>query len=320
MRYNGPMNHTGSTNVTPHRPDARWPLSLAPWLAVACALALYALTAAPWLTWANDGADGGDLVTAAMVGGVPHPSGYPTYCLLGRLFALLPLGSVAHRFNLFSAVAAAGAVGMVSLCALQVLERSGPSLARALIALGVALAAAAAPALWSQATISEVYALNALFFAALLYIALRRPTSPWVWAAGGALLGLGLGNHLTLIFVAPALAILLAPVAERRRIAAGAAGLLLGLSVYLYIPLAARADPPVNWGNPRTWQGFWWLVSGQAYHGYAFSLPLRYLPARLGAWLRLIANQYTFLGLALALNGLWSWIENGARLSSASGA
>ncbi len=303
---------------------ALFSLRMLPWFAAACALALYASTAAPWLTWANDGADGGDLIAAAMVGGVPHPSGYPTYCLLSRLFALLPMGSIAHRFNLFSAVMAAGAVALFSLCAVQMLDaaRDGPepgeeSKIQVIIALGAALAVACAPTLWSQATISEVYALNVFFFAALLYIALRvargASTSAAAWGACGALLGIGLGNHLTLIFVLPALLILLSPVANRRHILASLIGLLVGLMVYIYLPLAARSDPPINWGNPRTWQGFWWVVSGQVYHGYAFSLPLHYLPSRLGAWLRLVADQYTLLGLALALNGLWSYFEKGPR-------
>ena len=46
------------------------------------ALALYARTLAPGLTWAHHGADGGDLLAAALTHGVPHPSGYPAYQLL----------------------------------------------------------------------------------------------------------------------------------------------------------------------------------------------------------------------------------------------
>ena len=53
---------------------------------------VYWRTLAPGLTWANDGADGGDLITAAATGGVPHPGGYPLYILLARLFQFLPAG------------------------------------------------------------------------------------------------------------------------------------------------------------------------------------------------------------------------------------
>lgn len=290
------------------------------WLALwagGAALWLYARTAAPWLTWAHDGADGGDLIAAAMTWGVPHPSGYPTYCLLGRLYALLPLGNIARRFNLFSAASAALAIALLSLAIERALRRSvGRARWReACIALIIAWAAACAPLFWSQAIIAEVYALNACFFAALLYIAQR---DDWLehsnaWATLGVLLGLGLGAHLTLALAAPGLAIMIWSRITRRRLVAGALGALLGLGVYLYLPLAARSDPPINWGNPRTWDAFGWLVSGRLYHGYALALPWSALPARLAAWAQLWGQQYGWLGLAMSLLGLASWRRSGWR-------
>lgn len=287
-----------------------------PLVAGALALWLYAATAAPGLTWAHDGADGGDLIAAAMTWGVPHPSGYPTYCLLGRLFALLPLGNIARRFNLFSATAAAMSVALTCATALHLLDRATlrPTWRNAAIALLAALACAAGPTLWSQATIAEVYALNAAFFSLGLYLALTQGfTRHWHWAVLGLALGLGLGNHVTLALMLPGLILLLWPKHNLVRFWSLAGGLLLGLSIYVYLPLAARGNPPVNWGDPRTLRGFWWVVSGQPYRGYFLGLPLRYLPQRLGAWLRLWSQQYTWLGLALALLGLWSWNEQRRR-------
>src|SRR5215472_15371775 len=82
--------------------------------AVAAGLLLvYLSTLAPGLTWANHGADGGDLITATATGGVAHPSGYPTYLILARLFLALPFGNLAWRANLLSAVCAAGAAAVV---------------------------------------------------------------------------------------------------------------------------------------------------------------------------------------------------------------
>ncbi len=75
-------------------------------LAAACFLlpfAVYLATLAPTLSWRNEGRDGGDLVSAICTLGIPHPPGYPTYVLLGRLFALLPIGDAAYRANLMSA-------------------------------------------------------------------------------------------------------------------------------------------------------------------------------------------------------------------------
>src|ERR1051325_5016409 len=71
----------------------------------------YLFTLAPTIV----GGDSGELVTAVATLGVPHPPGYPLYCLLGHLFTLLvPFGSVAYRVNLFSAVAAAATAGLMA--------------------------------------------------------------------------------------------------------------------------------------------------------------------------------------------------------------
>ncbi len=82
---------------------------LAPGVVFGLALAVYGLTAPAGLTWAHASADGGDLVTAARVLGVPHPSGYPTWTLLAILFDQLPLGTAAWRATLLSMVSGATA-------------------------------------------------------------------------------------------------------------------------------------------------------------------------------------------------------------------
>ena len=48
--------------------------------------------------------DSGELSAAAFCLGVPHGSGYPLYVLLGKVFCLLPFGSVGFRMNLMAAV------------------------------------------------------------------------------------------------------------------------------------------------------------------------------------------------------------------------
>ena len=89
----------------------------APWV-MGCIVTLfsflvYLATLAPTITWRNDGMDGGDLISAAYTLGIPHPTGYPTYVLLARLFSFLPWGDVAYRVNLMSAVFASLTVLLV---------------------------------------------------------------------------------------------------------------------------------------------------------------------------------------------------------------
>jgi len=166
----------------------------------------YLATLAPGLTWANNGADGGDLITAAATGGVPHPSGYPTYLLLARLFQFLPLGSIAFRTNLFSAVCTLLAAVLVYylVISLPYTPLRGNWLAGIISAYAFGLS----PMLWSQAVISEVYGLHALFLVLILYLLPLGSDPPPVWRTRldrirGLVLGLGLGNHLTLAFLLP---------------------------------------------------------------------------------------------------------------------
>ena len=61
------------------------------------------------------GGDCGELISASYRLGIAHPSGYPVWCLIGRVFALLPLGEIGWRYNLFSAVAGALATGTLAV-------------------------------------------------------------------------------------------------------------------------------------------------------------------------------------------------------------
>jgi hypothetical protein len=322
---------------------------LAPGIVFGVALAVYGLTAPPGLTWAHASADGGDLITAARVLGVPHPSGYPTWTLLAALFSHLPLGTAAWRATLVSMLGGAAAAALVTATVPWMVPRhgapakEGPSnpastageapsrrSSPAVLVLSYApavvagLALAFAPLLWGQATVAEVYALHACLAAAALWALVRWQaggSSRWA-AAAGFFLGLGLGNHLTTVWLLPAAAILLwtgrGSSANRPRSSAIlAAGLATGLLVYLYLPLAAAGNPPVNWGNPRTLEGLWWLVSGQLYRGYVFAVAWSDVPGRLGGWSAELWRSFLPWGVAAALFGLATLFQRNRPLAVA---
>jgi len=276
---------------------------------------VYRLSLAPTITWQHDGADSGDLATAVAVGGVPHPSGYPTYLALAELFRTLPLGGdVAYRLNLMSAVCAAAAAGLLSLAIGQSLHRTpGESVALPVdfleaSAAVAALAFAFSAPFWSQAVIAEVYTLNALCVALLVWLALRVRAGregelAWVCVATG----LALGNHLSVLLVLPLIAALVWPAYWRQGRGRRAALMLLvlaGLSVYGLIPWRAAAHPPVNWGGADQWAGLRWLVSGEAYQGYVFGLPWSYVGSRMLALTQITVRALAWWGVPVAL---WGW-------------
>src|SRR5258708_38141233 len=78
---------------------------------------LYFLALWQILLWAqNPGLmsdDSGEMIAASYRLGLPHPPGYPLYCLLGRLFSLFPIGTVAFRFNLLASLVALVSIYLV---------------------------------------------------------------------------------------------------------------------------------------------------------------------------------------------------------------
>ena len=195
--------HVFRRNLLRRRPT----LNMKAWLVflVVCvaALMLYLSTAAPSLTWAHTGSDGGDLISAALTNGVAHPPGYPTYVTIGQLVARLPIGDVAYRFTVLSAVSMALAAGFTTLSILWLSRNPA-------VAIVAGLFFATAPMVWGQATITEVYALNAAFVAAIVYlitpIVFRRESvslfrltlAAWLW-------GVAFGNSVTVAALAPLL-------------------------------------------------------------------------------------------------------------------
>jgi Protein of unknown function (DUF2723) len=213
--------------------------------------------------------------------GTAHPTGFPTYVLLGWLASVIlqPLGDPAARMNLLAAICLAVAAG-ATVALTRTLTQS--------VALGVmaGLAMALAPAAWAIGTHAETHALHLAFIAILLLLLVgwedraraiddRRRERADRWLIGAAfVLALSVGNHsLTLLLVPPVALFVLAvdPSIWRRPRLVARCGLVLAVTllvVYLELPL--RAGPfhaPLVYGRPDTWDGFWYVILAEQFHG-----------------------------------------------------
>jgi hypothetical protein len=133
--------------------------------------------------------------------GVAHNPGYPLYVLLTYPIALLPIGSLPYRINLFSALWGALTVALVFLVA----RRLGCGRAMSLVA---ALGLGFGQVFWSQAVIAEVYTMHAALVAGVLLGMLEwgRSRRSWCFYAGVAALAAGLAHHTTIVALVPAIA------------------------------------------------------------------------------------------------------------------
>jgi hypothetical protein len=222
--------------------------------------------------------DTGDLQTVAWIAGIPYPTGFPGYILLGWLWThAIPVGEVAARLNALSAVSIGAGAGLVAAIALE-LEAGAP-----FAVLGAWLFAFAR-VVWSRATYADSHPLGfALAFAAIA-CAIRWRRSGERGALVAAILcgavALGVDNTTVLILPGALLIALARRWPLRASLFACAGGAVLVLVCYAFLPLRSayvvqhRLDPTLALGippgrpywddhDPRTLAGFRSLVSGR---------------------------------------------------------
>lgn len=276
------------------RRDGWWALGLA-----AAALALYLATLAPTVTTVFDDSLEFQVVLPSL--GIAHPTGYPLYTLLGWLVSRLPVGDLAYRVNLLSALAGAATVGAFFLAARRLgSERLPAALMAVLFALGGAW--------WSQATIAEVYTLHGLAVALILYLTLsdRGTRTPWL----ALVFGLALAHHRTTLLLAPGVAVYLlwtdpGVLRRPRDLAMLALAFLLPLALYLYLPLRGQSVASLDGAVIDSWQSFWRHVLASDYNAFLSANPLDVQrPASYP--LRLLLSQ---MGLAALLLGGLGWLR-----------
>jgi len=208
------------------------------------ALALYAYTVAPDVL----AHDPGDWQASAATLGIAHAPGSPAHAMAAWLFSLVPVGNVAARINFLSAVI--GAIGVVAVYALTytLFRRLLPALIS-----GITLAVGGL--WWSNAAVAQPFGAVSTIIVILLTLLIiwrRNGDNRLVWA-GAALFGMGLGWHLTLFFFLPVLVagiFYLGPWRDLFRpkpLLQTFVFFLLGISVFLYLPVRSAMAPVINY-------------------------------------------------------------------------
>jgi len=276
-------------------------------------LALYVATSAPSVATIFDDSLEFQVVLPTL--GIAHPSGYPLFTLAGKLATLLiPFRDPAGRANLFSALAASVAVGLLYLVARRF---AGNRLAAALATAVFAIS----PAWWSQSTIAEVYAPHGLLMILFLYLLLRweedrRQSSRadrWLSAAALAA-GLGLAHHRMIALLFPAALVFILWTDPRllrqpRRWIAPVCLLLAPLLLYLYLPIRGRVVTSLDGTYQATLQGTLDWILARGYRVFLTGNPFN-VNRGAGDFGALFLDQFGALFLISALLAMatgWRW-------------
>jgi 4-amino-4-deoxy-L-arabinose transferase-like glycosyltransferase len=269
--------------------------------------------------------DSAELVVASYTLGVPHATGYPVYTWVGKLFSLLPFGSIAFRLNLMSALFASLTVFLVFQMVVREL-RSVSAVggmdylagATAIILVGLSRP------FWHCAQVAEVYTLNAfcvVLFVWLYFTWLATRKVKYVYVAS-LVLGLSTGTHLSNVLLVPAFLLVTFAVTRTWRIRLLCCALfLIGVSQYLYLPLRVMQSPAyvhpqaqffqrLEWTDTDNPLYNWlWFITGGRWHGWSVRSTGE-LVRKAGELLRWVLEDYGIAWLAFAVIGVVLYFSN----------
>ncbi|MBK8550938.1 MAG: DUF2723 domain-containing protein [Ignavibacteria bacterium] len=223
---------------------------------------VYLITLAPTVTFI----DSGELAAVASKLGVAHPTGYPLFTILGRIFTFIPVNEEVYRLNLMCAVISSAAILMffnlmVFLIKNKNLTDIDNNETRNIsddivynISLAAALVLAFSKTFWETANAIEVYSLHSFFLVTNIYLILKacsynpKDESSMIkkeryWLLYAFVLGLSFTNHLSTIFLSVGSIYLYFAVNgfnknSFKRILILVIPFLLGFSVYIYFSYA----------------------------------------------------------------------------------
>ena len=214
------------------------------------------------------GTDSGDFVSAALTKGIPHPSGYPLITLLGILFLKLPISATpAWKMGLISVFASSASVVVFYLISLKITNNKTVSFISSLMLAFVY-------PFWLYAEVVEVFALHNFLILLAIYISINlyiNKKIKYLYALS-FILGLSLTNNLSVLLIFPAIAVLILINKKLLKLILNTKVIMLcillfifGLLPYIYIPIAARGDPYINWGMAINLENFIYLVLRKKY-------------------------------------------------------
>lgn len=260
--------------------------------------------------------DSGDFITCAYTLGIAHPTGYPTWTMLGHLLTYLPLSNIGMRVNLLPCISGALAVMLVYFCLLKLTRK-------VIIAIAGAGAFAFSFTHFRVSQIADVYSLYAAFATLIILTLLvwRETRKPFHLYLGAFVYGLAFTNHLLIITLFPAICYLIWAIDRKALFSVHTMGRMtlfffLGLIPYVYLPIRGFQHPLIDWGEPTTITSFLRLITGGIYKGSMLkdTASSAQLMEMWSHHLYLLAKQFTPYLLPLVLLGVWKLYRNSLRI------
>ena len=132
----------------------------------------------------------------------------------------------------------------------------------------------------------------------------KTPFAGWLWRTGPGGTAMGV---LTLLCLVP-VGLSLTRLENAKTVAVSVLLAELGVAFYLYLPIASDQNPPMNWGYPRTWEGFMHAVTRGQYEAIVpTDIFSEKFVMQLGSYLTDLRGQFTLPVAVLGFLPFCAW-------------
>ena len=300
-------------------------------------LIVYIITLNPTVTFM----DSGELAAVCAAFGIPHPTGYPLFLVIGYVFTKLPFSSSpVYNLNLMSAILSAGAVvvfyyvsylllsNLKSASGTQTVKRKKEKRSKekhvkevnifnadsiAIISFFASLVFGFSKTFWENALSVEVYPLHSLFLILLIYYCLRiyfnlKEHNKKDWIILFILLGFSFANHMTTVFIVPGIVYIYVlqykeDILYAKSLSKQFLYVIPGLLLYLVLMVRASSGPYLNWSEPDTFSNLWHHITGGDYSQLMFSSSSVF-SKNFKLFFGTVLNEYAVISGIISLIGL----------------
>ncbi len=253
-------------------------------LSFVIAFTIYLFTLAPTISYT----DSGELALACIKLAIAHPTGYPLFTILGKVFFLFHFGEEAYILNLMCAVFSALAVLVFFNVLVLILSEIGTrfvykyyhkkisGLTVNIISILSSFILAFSRTFWDSANSIEVWSLHNLLIVLIIYVFLQAIiySSEKHYLLFAYILGLSFTNHLSTIFIILGFSYLYfcyegINKISFKRFLYMTIFFILGLTVYIYLIIRANNNV-ITWIYPLDLYNLFYHITGKHFSGLMF--------------------------------------------------
>lgn len=215
------------------------------------------------------GGDSAEFSTIAHTWSIPHPPGYPFYSLLLNIVThALPYGTIPWRASLLSVIPTV----LTSFIIFKILSRLQVN---KFISLLSSLIYIVLFPVWEYALVPEAFALNSFFVMFITYLLLSyhlKQNKNYLYLSA-LILGICVSHHHIFVIFIPGWFFLIKPYIyklykDKKMFLFCGLLFILGLSFYLYAPIASYFNPPLQWEDAKSLNGFYRLITRAVYGSF----------------------------------------------------